>query len=205
MRLMIDITQKTDMTTPVFPGDPPFEVRWHERIDRGGLANVSQLRFSPHVGTHIDAPKHIDGKTADVSQLPLEPFVGRCRVLDFSEHPGSRITPDDLPAAVHTRRLLIKTRRAIPERFTCDYIGVSAEAVEVLRQQGVCLIGTDTPGLDPADSHLLPSHHAALDNGVFLLENLDLTHVSAGEYELIALPLKLGGAEASPVRAVLRQ
>lgn len=205
MRRIWDITPSVSATSPVFPGDTPFQVLWNERINDGGVANVSTLHMTPHVGAHVDAPMHLDGGAMDVSALRLETFLGRCRVIDLSNHEGfDPIEPEELEGQLTCERILLKTRRTIPVNWTNDFRSVSPAAVRLMKESGVFLIGLDMPSIDAAESELLPSHRIALMNGISILENLDLRNIRAGQYELIALPLRLEGVEASPVRAILR-
>ena len=191
MRSLWDISPSVSTRAPVFPGDTPFQVLWNERINDGGVANISTIHMSPHVGAHVDAPMHLDS--------------GRCRVIDLSGADTTEpVSREELSSACFHERVLIKTRRTAPERWTEDFRSVSPGAVRMLLESGVMLIGLDTPSIDPADSTLLLSHRVALQGGISIIENLDLSQVEAGDYELIALPLKLEGVEASPVRAVLR-
>ena len=205
MRSLWDISPSVSTRAPVFPGDTPFQVLWNERINDGGVANISTIHMSPHIGAHVDAPIHLDSGAVDVASLRLERFIGRCRVIDLSavdtKEPVSR---EELANACFYERVLIKTRRAAPDGLTNDFRAVSPGAVRLLLESGVMLVGLDTPSMDPADSTLLLAHRVALQGGMSIIENLDLSQVEAGEYELIALPLKLEGVEASPVRAVLR-
>ena len=83
-------------------------------------------------------------------------------------------------------------------------MALSPALVEELARQGVVLIGIDTPSVDPATSKELPSHQAIYRHDIAILEGVVLTSVNEGDYELIALPLKIKGADASPVRAILR-
>ena len=205
MRRLWDISPKVSVHSPVFPGDTPFQVLWNERINDGGVANISTIHMSAHVGAHVDAPMHLDSGAVDVSVLRLERFIGRCRVIDLSASDRTDpMTEEELAAGCYAERVLVKTRKALPKTWTNVFRPIEPEAVRMLRESGVVLIGLDTPSIDPADSVLLPSHRVALQAGISLIENLDLTEVEAGEYELIALPLKLEGVEASPVRAILR-
>ncbi len=205
MRSLWDISPSVSTRAPVFPGDTPFQVLWNERINDGGVANISTIHMSPHIGAHVDAPMHLDSGAVDVASLRLERFIGRCRVIDLSaantKEPVSR---EELANACFYERVLIKTRSAAPDSWTNDFRAVSPGAVRLLLESGVMLVGLDTPSMDPADSTLLLAHRVALQGGMSIIENLDLSQVEAGEYELIALPLKLEGVEASPVRAVLR-
>lgn len=205
MRRLWDISPKVSLHSPVFPGDTPFQVLWNERINDGGVANISTIHMSAHVGAHVDAPMHLDSGAVDVSVLRLERFIGRCRVIDLSDSDRTDpMTEDELASGCYAERVLVKTRKVLPKTWTDDFRPIEPAAVRMLRESGVVLIGLDTPSIDPADSVLLPSHRVALQAGISLIENLDLTEVEAGEYELIALPLKLEGVEASPVRAILR-
>lgn len=205
-RRIWDITPPLGRLTPVFPGDTPFQVYWSERITDGAAANVSTLTFSPHVGAHADAPLHLDGGAADAASLRLETFIGRCLVVDLSDAETlDPIGPESLGAAATLPpRILFKTRKQRPWQWTPEFRALKPQLIRHLATEGVGLIGVDAPSIDPAESTLLVAHRIALSNRMALLENLDLSGVEAGEYELIALPLPLEGVEASPVRAVLR-
>lgn len=206
MRTIWDISPRIHPATPVFPGDTPFQVLWNERINDGGCANVSTIHMSPHAGAHVDAPMHLDSKAADVASLRLETFIGRARVIDLTGKEGeaSPITIEEFPEGPLPVRVLLKTRRHIPEDWSIAYRAVAPATIRELHERGVVLIGVDAPSVDPAESRDLPAHRTALVNHMLILENLDLREVPAGDYELIALPLRLEGVEASPVRAVLR-
>lgn len=204
-RRIWDITPPLDARTPVFPGDTPLSVRWLSRLESGAGANVSEIVLTPHVGAHADAPLHLDSAADDVASLRLETFIGRCLVVDLSEEVSTEpIGPEALSASTFPARILFKTREKRPAAWTPDFRALSPALVRRLAEEGVALVGTDAPSVDPAESELLVSHRIALANRMTILENLDLAGVPAGEYELIALPLALKGVEASPVRAVLR-
>ncbi|MFL6542052.1 MAG: arylformamidase, partial [Chthoniobacterales bacterium] len=72
-----------------------------------------------------------------------------------------------------------------------------------LKARGVKLLGFDVPSVDEITSKDLPNHHALGAAGIGIVESLDLSRVSAGVYQLIALPLKIAGADGSPIRAIL--
>ena len=203
-----DITPPLSPRSPVFPGDEPFSVSWRSRAADGSGANVSAISLSPHDGAHVDAPLHLFDGAADAASLPLEPFLGECLVIDLSAEGRAGedlIGPEALPAAGEPLppRVLFKTRRRRRLRWTMAFRAFAPALVEALLARGVRLAGTDAPSIDPADSEALPSHRLALADGLFILENLELSAVPAGRYRLTALPLALSGAEASPVRAVL--
>ena len=140
---------------------------------------------------------------ADFGQL--EPYLGPCEIVRLSCRPGSRVTPGDLPGPPRADRVLIATGTfPDPATFHEDFAALSAELMHHLADQGVCLVGIDTPSVDLFASKDLPAHRAALARDLALLEGVVLEGVPEGVYELIALPLPLVGFDASPVRAVLR-
>ncbi len=202
-----DISPPVHAGSPVFPGDAPFQQVWAARIGPGCPVNVSTLTLSPHTGAHADAPLHYDDAGAAIGDVSLEPFLGRCRVIHAIgvaplvrwEHIAHATA--DLPP-----RVLVRTYTRMPvDRWDGALAAYAPETVERLAAVGVMLIGIDTASIDPADSKTLDSHQIIRRHGLRVLENLVLDEVPEGDYELIALPLKLTTACASPVRAVLRE
>ncbi len=193
---LIDISPRIDTASPVYPGDVPLRITEVAQTP----AVVTAFEMTPHLGAHVDAPKHM-GQSVDVAQLPLDRFVGSCVVIDCTG--CSAIDVEDLPV-VTAERVLIKTGFVMPDHWPEDYPYLTVAAVEALVKMGVTLIGIDTPSIDPQDDDL-SAHHAAINAGMVILENLRLLDVEAGSYRLIALPLAIAGLEASPVRAVLEK
>jgi arylformamidase len=189
-----------------WPGDAPYEWRWSWKKSAGASVNVGQVSLSVHTGTHVDAPYHFtdDGKTIEALDPAI--YVGPARVLDVRNR--SRIGIDDLAAIdlSGTPRVLFRTDAWLTHEHFPDHIPVmEADLPRWLADRGVILAGVDVPSVDALDSKTLPVHHALGGCGIAILENLCLAEVSAGVYELIALPLKLAGADGSPVRAILRE
>ena len=202
-----DISPPVHAGSPVFPGDTPFALAWAARIAPGCPVNVSTLTLSPHTGAHADAPLHYDDAGAAVGELALEPFLGRCRVI-HAIGCGPLVRWEHLAHAAPglPARVLVRTcARAPVERWDPGLTAYDPEAVERLADLGVVLVGIDTASIDPAASKTLASHQVVRRRGLRVLENLVLDAVPEGDYELIALPLKLTTADASPVRAVLRE
>jgi arylformamidase len=201
-----DISPPVHAGSPVFPGDTPYGQQWAATITPSCPVNVSSLTLSPHVGAHADAPLHYDPAGEPVGALPLEPYLGRCRVI-HAIAPGPLVTWEHLAHAARELppRVLVRTYRRAPERWDPELAAFAAETVERLADAGVRLVGIDTASIDPAESKDLPSHQVVRRRGLRVLENLVLDEVPEGDYELIALPLKLVTADASPVRAVLRE
>lgn len=200
-----DISPPLHAGSPAFPGDTPFTLRWTARMGPGCPVNVSALDFSPHLGAHADAPLHVDPAGAPVGSLDLEPFLGPCRVVHAIG--CTMVRPEHLAHALDRvpPRLLVRCYARQPQRFDPDLPALAPETLDRLADLGVRLVGTDSASLDPAESRTLESHQVMRRRGLRVLENLLLDEVPEGDYELIALPLRLADADASPVRAVLRR
>ncbi|MFT4193458.1 arylformamidase [Ottowia sp.] len=205
-RPLWDISPPVHAGSPVFPGDTPYQQRWSAAIGPGCPVNVSALTLSPHVGAHADAPLHYDPEGAAIGALDLAPFLGPCRVIHaIGVRPLVRWEHIDHAARALPPRVLVRTYRRMPvDAWDGGLAAFAPETVERLADAGVRLIGIDTASIDPADSKTLDSHQVIRRRGLRVLENLVLDDVPEGDYELIALPLKLTAADASPVRAVLR-
>ncbi|RZL93630.1 MAG: arylformamidase [Variovorax sp.] len=202
-----DISPPVHEGAPVFPGDTPYRQRWAATIEPGCPVNVSEITLSPHVGAHADAPLHYDPAGATIGNVDLTPYLGPCRVIHAiargplveSEHLAHAL--DGLPP-----RVLVRTyQRAPVDRWDGELAAFAPATIERLAALGVKLVGIDTASIDPADSKTLDSHQVIRRLGLRVLENLVLDEVPEGDYELIALPLRLVTADASPVRAVLRE
>lgn len=202
-----DISAPVREGTPVFPGDTPYRQQWAATIAPGCPVNVSSLTLSPHVGSHADAPLHYDPQGTPVGALDLAPYLGRCRVIHAIAR-GPLVTWDHIAHAARELppRVLVRTyARAPVDRWDPDLAAFAPGTIERLADAGVLLVGIDTASIDPAESKTLDSHQVIRRRGLRVLENLVLDEVPEGDYELIALPLKLMAADASPVRAVLRE
>ena len=207
MKKLWDISPPVDASSPVFPGDTPYTQQWAATLSNSCPVNVSAITLSPHVGAHADAPLHYEPQGAAIGALDLAPFLGRCRVI-HALNANPLITLAHLQHALTNLppRVLVRTYRQFPlAQFDTQLTGFDPDCVQHLADLGVLLIGTDSASIDPADSKTLPSHQVIRQRGLRVLENLLLDDVPEGDYELIALPLKLMTADASPVRAVLRE
>ena len=204
---MWDISPPVHGGAPVFPGDAPYSSVWAARIGPGCPVNVSTLTLSPHTGAHADAPLHYDNEGAAIGALDLAPYLGTCRVIHAIAC-GPLVHWAHLQHAVDhlPPRVLVRTYEQAPvDRWDATLAGYAPDTIERLADLGVQLIGIDTASIDPADSKTLDSHQVIRRRNLRVLENLVLDDVPEGDYELIALPLKLTTADASPVRAVLRE
>lgn len=204
--MLYDVSVAVRVGTPEWPGDSPFGCGWTTRIADGASVNLSSLSGSPHVGTHADAPWHVDDAWATTDALPLEPFIGEALVLDVSGFgPGPLPLAADDPRLAGVSRLLLRTGRTIADGvFPAEWPVLGAVVGAELATRGLRLLGVDAPSVDERESRTLDVHRALFGGGALVLENLDLRDVPEGRYELIAPPQRLVGLDAAPVRAVLR-
>lgn len=199
-----DISPTLDHDLPVWPGDTPYQSATTWEIANGCPVKVSKLTMSTHAGAHCDAPSHYSVQGRPIDQVNLETYIGPCRVIHL---PGTRIVQAEqlLPFLQRTpSRVLLRTYHTSPTQWDSNFPCISADAIHVLAKHGVKLIGIDSPSLDPQESKTLDAHHAVEQHGMAILEGIVLDAINPGDYELIALPLKLSGLDASPVRAILR-
>ena len=192
---------------PVWPGDTPYEElrTWH--LSPGCPVNVSRFTLSTHTATHADAPLHYDIEGTAIGNVSLEPYLGPCRVID-ARNAGRVIAPKHFEDALNGTppRVLFRTyERAPQEKWDANFTTVAENSIALLAKHGVKLVGIDTPSLDPQDSKTMDAHQVIRSNRMAILEGLVLDEIEPGDYELIALPLKLANLDASPVRAILRQ
>ena len=205
MTQIIDISPKVNTTMAVWPGDTVFSVSWPARINEGASCNVAAITSTPHLGAHADGPLHFQEDAPGIGEVELAPYLGRCRVVDVT---GARVVNEESLFGSElggAERILFRTG-TFPdfERWNEDFAYLDPVLVRRLGKMGVKLVGIDTPSVDPFDSKDLPAHHAVLESGMRNLEGLDLSAAEPGDYELIALPLRLTEVDSSPVRAVLR-
>ncbi len=202
---LIDITQPLSSTLPGWPGDTPFSAARVCAIGPGNPVNIARFTCSTHAGTHADAPLHYDPDGAAIDAVALQPYVGPARLADLRGH--RRITPELVAPLLATpvTRLLVRTYERFPHRqWDAAFATIDPATIALLAAHGVLLIGVDTPSLDPQTAKVLHAHEAAKAANMRILEGLVLDDVAAGDYELIALPLRLAGLDAAPVRAILR-
>jgi arylformamidase len=207
MKKIWDISPPVHASSPVFPDDTAYHQVWAAQIAPGCPVNVSAITLSPHVGAHADAPLHYDPQGAAVGALDLRPYLGRCRVI-HALSTGALVRTNHFQHALQDlpERVLVRTCQRFPlDHFDAQLTAFHPDTVQQLADLGVQLVGIDSASIDPADSKALPSHQVVRARGLRVLENLLLDDVPEGDYELIALPLKLMTADASPVRAVLRE
>ncbi|MDG5473380.1 arylformamidase [Jeotgalibacillus sp. ET6] len=207
MKKIIDISMELSRETAVWPGDTLFqyEVAWD--IEESGSVNVGKIESSTHMGTHIDAPFHYDQKGKKVDELSLDRYISKAVVVDCQGK--ENIAADDILPYItdpDIRSVLIKTnfwkdRKQFPQTIPV----MDKNVPGIMAEKNINLVGVDLPSVDSIDSKELKNHLELHRHDIWILEGIELKDVSEGVYELIALPLKIAGADGSPVRAVLRE
>lgn len=202
---VIDISQRIQHDMTVYPGDPVFQRHLVSSFKHGNICEVSELTIGSHCGTHIDAPRHMIPGGAPIESIPLEHFIGPCRVLTFQAH-------------IITEKMLIEKQIQEGERILLrtdprgEYLPVhgqfnpsvlSMRAAQYLAQQKIRLIGIDAPTVENMEICDGEIHRTLLEAGVAILEGLCLTEAAGEHYYLSALPLSLHGENGAPCRAVL--
>ena len=204
-RRIWDISQTLRPDLPVWPGDTAFSFERTWKMEDNSPVNVGRMTMSTHSGTHADAPLHYAADGLDAAGMDLSPYVGECLVID-ARGVSNEIDIGDLPHIDSADRVLFRTWDRFPhDQWRSDWLPIAPETVEWLALQGVRLIGTDAPSVDPQDSKTMAAHLAVLDHDLRILEGLVLDDVPEGRYELIALPLKVAGGDAGLCRAILRE
>lgn len=206
-----DITFPISENVPVYEGDPNVKIEVASSFAKGDHANVTQLCCGAHTATHVDAPNHFIDGTRRVHELDLEKLIGNCRVVEIDDS-VTAIEPEHLGNLENVERILFKTRNSAfwnePEKgFRKDFTYISPGAARILADAGMKLVGIDYLSVEKFGSGDFATHITLLEKEIVIIEGLDLREVSAGDYELICLPLKIISetGDGAPARAVLRQ
>jgi len=203
---IIDISPMISDRIAVWPGDVPYQHTVSHDLKRGDNLTLGSMQTTFHTGAHADAPSHYGADLPSIAERSLSLYYGRCQVVQVQIARGERIVASDIADGITAPRVLLRTDSFTdPDQFTTDFNALSPQLVDYLHEAGVRLIGIDTPSVDLFDDTALASHQALAQHDMANLEGLVLSHVEPGEYTLIALPLRLQGADASPVRAALHR
>jgi arylformamidase len=204
--MVYDISPVIHDGLAVFPGDTPFKSEFLMQTALGDFLTLSKFSGSVHLGAHADAPNHYAKDHESIADRSLDYYLGPAQVIRLQLPRGERVTKNHLEnIKINAPRVLFSTGSfPNPDIWNNDFCSLSAEVIDWLHSQKVILVGIDTPSIDLADDKILQSHMAVHKNNMAILEGLILTQVPEGTYELIALPLKIKGSDASPVRAILR-
>jgi arylformamidase len=204
---IFDISPYISSSTAVFPGDTQFKRNELMSTQNGDHLSLSFIKTTLHIGAHTDAPNHYHKNGLDIASRDINYYLGECQVIEVKLNKKERITSRHIEnIKVTAPRVLFKTNSYTnPDQWTSDFNSLSAELVDYLAKKNVKLIGIDTPSVDPSDDKNLESHLAIYQHDMAILEGITLREVKPDLYKLIAIPLKIKGADASPVRAILIQ
>lgn len=207
MMKIYDVTLLIHKDMLVWEGDPKVSIESVATISKDGVA-LSHFSLGSHTGTHVDAPSHFleDGDTLD--KIPLEKFIGKCRVLDLTNIKQQEIQVTDLSNLNIKKgdRILLKTgnfRLLRNATFPKKYVSLSLPAAEFLAEKGVVLVGTDFLSIEKKGNPGHPVHKSLLSAGIVNLEGLNLENVPAGKYTILCLPMHALGVDGAPARVIL--
>lgn len=202
---IIDISPLISRKIAVFPGDQIFEEKFHLEMSRGDHLTLSSIQTTVHLGAHTDAPNHYHAQGESIEKRDLSFYMGAVQVIEVQRPRGKRILPEHIQNhKILAPRILFKTLSfPDPNQWNDDFVALSPELIDFLSQKNVVLVGIDTPSVDLSEDKELVTHHKIYEKNMAILEGVVLNQVSEGLYQLIALPLKIEGADATPVRAIL--
>jgi arylformamidase len=202
---IVDISATLGNGFPIYPGDPEFRIEPALSLEKGDGANVSRITMGDHSGTHLDAPGHQLRGGASLDTVPLSLLMGRVLVADLRGVSEIGVQELESLSLQGEKRLLLKTDNSLlwdHPGFRPEYTALSVDGAEYLVRSGIRLVGIDYLSIERfgGDGRV---HRTLLENGVIILEGLNLSTVSGGIFELICLPLPIAGGNGAPARAVL--
>lgn len=205
----IDISVPLHNGMAHWPGDAPFERADTESMAKGAEANVSEIRGSAHIGTHMDAPLHYLPDGPGIDAMPIAAAVGRARVISIQDEELIRVKELESYGLAKSERVLFKTRNSErcwkTDQFQQKFIYIPKDTARYLAGRRIQTVGIDYLSVGGFETDGAETHRILLAAGIWIIEGLNLARVEAGEYELICLPLKIAGSDGAPARAVLRK
>ncbi|MDR4507006.1 MAG: cyclase family protein [Candidatus Brocadiaceae bacterium] len=203
-----DITLPLSETTITWPGDPALSIKKVRFVSQDDTCTISELKLGTHCGTHIDAPYHFDESGITVDQIPLERLIGIATVFSIKNKEKIDLEEVKLLKLENTKKVIFKTINSTYwklSEFKKEFVYITKDAAHYLVDSGVMLVGIDYLSVEKWNSSHFDVHRMLLREGIIILEGLDLGNVEAGNYELIALPLKIKGGDGSPARVILKE
>lgn len=206
--MFIDITVTLDNDLEIYPNNPFFCIHKTMELIKGDPCNISKIQCGTHTGTHIDAPLHFIENGLDIAQIPLEKINGKAKVIEIFD---KTITLDFIKSSIQKNDIILfKTQNSIlhtPNKVRQDYVTLDYQAADYLAYKKIKLVGIDYMTIEPPKIYRQSGksiHKTLLGASIIIAETLDLKNVQEGEYEFYCFPLKIPGADGSPVRAVLK-
>ena len=203
----IDISVPVSNSTVHWPDDPPIQIDRVSDMELGDQATISKISMGAHTGTHMDAPVHFIRGGKGIDTMPLEATIGTARVIEIRDARSIKrgeLEPYDIQ---NGERILFKTKNSSrcweADGFVEDFVSISKQAAEFLAKRHIQTVGVDYLSVGGMNNGV-EIHLALLRAGVWIIEGLNLAHVTPGVYQLICLPLRLEGADGAPARAIVR-
>lgn len=203
----IDVTRPVTAGMIHWPGDPDVEIEKVSDMGKGDICNVTRVTMCVHTGTHMDAPLHFLRDGAGMEEAPLKALMGEARVIAIDDPVSVRradLVQHDIQRA---ERIIFRTRNVSIEwnsEFQMDFVHIAADAAQYLADQKVALVGVDYMSVGGFYQDMVETHVALLQSGAWVVENLNLTEISPGEWEIICLPMKIIGSDGAPARVLMR-
>ncbi|HBF38556.1 MAG TPA: cyclase [Firmicutes bacterium] len=205
-QVFYDVSQTLAPEIIVYPGDPAVQIEQAMSIAKGDIVNLSQISMGNHTGTHVDAPKHFYNQGRTIPEIPLESFIGPAKVFEFIDQPAISKTHLQSCNIQKGDRILLKTKNSVllqKTEFDPSYAYLTPDAAAYLVEIGICTLGFDYLTIDPYGSKDFKAHYALLRAEIVIIEGINLADIQPGEYQMVALPLKLYDGNGSPARVVL--
>lgn len=206
---IFDISIPLQSGMPVWPGDDNPEFEQYTTIDNGDIVNSTRIYSSAHIGTHVDAPRHLFNEGRTIDEIPLKVLIGSTMVVDLND--ANQISRHVLSSIKwqNSSRILFKTLNSkywesSQSQFKQDFVSLTPDGAEFLLEKKIQLVGIDYLSIDLFNADQLPVHKILLKNDVVIIEGLNLAEVPEGLYELICLPIKILGSDGAPARAILK-
>ena len=201
--MLIDITRKISENTYVYPGDPTYKSNFISNTMAGDISTVTHISMGTHTGTHIDSPKHFYSNGKSLDKYKLEELCGKAWVVEINRKQEISIEDIENLSIEENDIVLFKTQNFDGIHPINNNTHISESTAKYLRDKKIKLVGIDYITIDPIDSTTFPAHQIFLGAGVPILENIDLSNVTEGIYNLYCFPLFIENTEAAPVRAAL--
>lgn len=211
-----------DLTFPIYEGMPKFAAYWHPSVKITKIGchtsegrETRRVVLGTHTGTHIDAPLHFIAKGKPVDKIPLKICVGPAVLISFDSKHKKEITARDLASKLSAfskiERLIVRfdwSKKWQKAAYYKEYPYFSKDACFWLVKKGIKLLGMDTPSPDNPRNNKKskkdsPNHKYFLGKGIVLIEYLcNLNKLKSPQIFLIAMPLRIRGADGSPARVI---
>jgi arylformamidase len=206
MKKIIDLTQLINEEMTVYPNTLEPEIKPWNTIKKDGFAEL-KISMATHTGTHIDAPCHLLPGTKSLDGFPLDKFAGKAVVIDCEGE-----AEVSLGLLKHKEKLIKKAEFVLfrsgwskkwnKKTYFGKFPVLTEEAALWLAGFDLKAVGFDYISVDAMTSADLRNHRVFLSKEILIIENLTgLDNLPDKLFDFYCIPLKIEGADGSPVRA----